>query len=104
MINVTYHRKYHKLTVKGHANYAEEGKDIICASASILFYTLCSNLEDDALIREYKCKADKGDSEVSVTPNSRTESLVTMIFDSICRGYDLLSLQYPEYISFETFE
>ena len=104
MINVTYHRKYHKLTVKGHANYAEEGKDIVCSAASILFYTLCSNLEDAALVREYKCKTDKGDSEVSITPNSRTESLVTLIFDTVCRGYELLSHKYPDNISFEMYE
>lgn len=104
MINVTYHRKYHKLTVKGHAEYAEEGKDIICAAASILFNTLGSNLEDDALIRDYKAKTDKGDSEIVVTPNSRMEHIVTLIFDTICRGYDLLALKYPEYIKFEIFE
>ena len=104
MINVTYHRKYHKLTVKGHANYVEEGKDIVCAAASILFNTLGSNLESDAIVRDFKAKTDKGDSEIWVVPNSNMEHIVTLIFDTICRGYDLLALKYPDYIKFEIFE
>lgn len=101
MIIVTYHRKYHRLTVKGHANYDEEGKDIVCSAASTLFNTLCYDLEgDETLIRDFKAKTDKGDAEVSVTPKSRMENTVTLIFDTICRGYDLLARKYPEYVKF----
>lgn len=35
-----------RITVKGHANYAEPGKDIVCASVSILTQTLIKSIED----------------------------------------------------------
>ncbi len=34
------------LTVKGHANYDEKGKDIVCAAASILALTAAQDTED----------------------------------------------------------
>lgn len=42
MIKVTYKKESDviaKLTIKGHANYDEYGKDIVCASVSTMFIT-----------------------------------------------------------------
>ncbi|MBQ3142580.1 MAG: ribosomal-processing cysteine protease Prp [Bacilli bacterium] len=42
MIKVTYKKENDviaKLTIKGHANYDEYGKDIVCASVSTMFIT-----------------------------------------------------------------
>ena len=44
MILVTYYRSYNRLTVEGHAHSGEPGKDLVCASASILAYTLAANV------------------------------------------------------------
>ena len=46
MIVVTYEksRESCSLRVEGHAGYAARGSDIVCAAASILFYTLANHL------------------------------------------------------------
>ena len=33
MIHAVYYKKYHRVTVKGHAHSAEKGRDLVCAAA-----------------------------------------------------------------------
>ncbi|MFR5337258.1 MAG: ribosomal-processing cysteine protease Prp, partial [Blautia producta] len=35
-----------KIQISGHANYAEEGKDIVCAGVTALTQTLVKSIED----------------------------------------------------------
>ena len=44
MITVTRHND--GISVKGHAGYAERGKDIVCAAVSALVQTLIQSVED----------------------------------------------------------
>ena len=43
MINVDFTRTDWglKLRIEGHANYGDEGEDIVCAAVSSIFYALC---------------------------------------------------------------
>ena len=41
MVTITHNAN--QIRASGHANYAEHGKDIVCASISILLYTLATN-------------------------------------------------------------
>lgn len=43
MIEVT--RQTDRITISGHANYAEHGKDIVCAAVSVLVQTLIQSVE-----------------------------------------------------------
>lgn len=104
MIQVTYHRKYHKLTIEGHAHSGEAGHDLVCASASILAYTLAAsvaNMSAAKQIREPVIRLDPGDAEISCKTIRRFEAPVTLIFDTICGGYELLARDYPENIHYE---
>ena len=104
MINIVYHRKYHKLTVKGHAYSGESGRDLICAACSALAYTLAenvSNMESGGQTRNITINLNPGDAEISCYPNSRFNSIVTMIFDAICAGFELLAANYPENITYK---
>lgn len=104
MIQVTYHRKYHKLTIEGHAYSGEAGHDLVCASASILAYTLAAavaNMAEAKQIRNPVIRLDAGNAEVSCKTRSRFEAPVTLIFDTICGGYALLANDYPDNISFD---
>ena len=104
MIRVVYHREYHRLTIEGHAQSGEPGHDLVCASASILAYTLAASVNDlvangqagDPIMELYG-----GNATVSCKPAHRLKAVVTMIFDSICTGYALLAATHPENISFE---
>ena len=87
------------LTAMGHAGYAEEGKDIVCASASILTYTLAQmlmqwdgrvesdiNLESGNTTISCKCK-DKGGFVKAVHAFTYAET-----------GFQLLAHNYPQYV------
>lgn len=103
MITVTYHRKYHRVTVEGHAAFDAAGKDVICAAASMITFTLadrvlelCNGEQATAPVTELK----SGNATVSCKPKSRYDAVITLIFDTVCSGYRLLSENYPENIKF----
>ena len=104
MIEVIYHRTYHRLTIEGHAGSGEIGHDLVCASVSTLAYTLAENISHmEALGHLYSMNVcmDPGEAEIQCSPNTRYKSLVSLIFDSICAGFALLARDYPENISYE---
>ena len=104
MIQATYYRSYNRLTVTGHARSAEPGKDLVCAAASILAYTLAANvanMADNGQVRQPVIKTDKGDAEISCNPRHNIKASVTLIFDTVCAGFELLAHDYPEYIKYE---
>ena len=104
MIKVIYYRNYHRVTVEGHALSGEPGHDLVCASASILTYTLATNvlnMRDNGQVRDTFTAMDDGKAEVSCTPRHNLRNSVTLIYDSICAGFELLAHQYPDNISYE---
>ena len=104
MIKVTYHRDLNRVEVQGHAKSGEAGHDLVCASASILVYTLASFVENMKEARQaYNPKIDlrEGDAMISCEPPSRYKGAVTLVFDSICGGFELLAKDYPDNISYE---
>lgn len=104
MIKAIYYRKYNRLTVTGHADSAEPGHDLVCASASMLAYTLAANvanMADHGQVREPIIKNEPGDAEISCNPRHNLKASVTLVFDSVCVGFALLQKDYPEYISYE---
>lgn len=60
MINITIEKGKGSFVVEaeGHAEYAEAGKDIVCAAVSILLQGLVGYL--DELEEHYHCKAENG--------------------------------------------
>lgn len=104
MIKVIYHRDRNRVSVTGHANSGEKGHDLVCASASILAYTLASfvkNMKDSDQVRTVKVELKEGDALICCEPPRKYKSSVTLVFDSLCGGFDLLSKNYPDYVSFE---
>ena len=104
MIEAIYYRKYNRLTVTGHAGSAEHGHDLVCASASMLAYTLAANvanMADHGQVRQPIIKTNEGNAEISCNPRSNLKATVTMIFDSVCVGFELLAHDYPEFVKYE---
>lgn len=97
---ITVKRNGLSITINGHANSAECGKDLICASASILFYTLVENVGQ--MERKGKCKAQikalEGDAEVKIAVLPAYFDEAVMLIEHIMVGYEILSSEYPEYI------
>ena len=104
MIQVVYHRKYHRVAVNGHANSGEFGHDLVCAACSAIAVTLGENVEamkHSGHVRVGTVTYGYGEALVCCTPVSRYNNLVTVIFDAICMGFDRLAKEYPDYITYE---
>ena len=104
MIKVVYHRDYHRLTIEGHAQSAEKGHDLVCASATILAYTLAQfvkNMNDAGQIRYPTLELKDGFTLIDCNPPSRIKNSVKLAFDTVCAGFELLARDYPDNISYE---
>ena len=104
MINIVYHRDLSRVTIDGHANSAEKGKDIICASVTILAHTLdafVNNLKGAGQTRYPTIELNEGNAVIDCRPLNRYKDAVKLVFDSICGGFDLLAQGHPQYIAFE---
>ena len=102
MIQIVYHRLYHRVTVEGHAESAEFGHDLICASCSSLARTLAENvmdLEQSGAVRDVTVDLMSGKAEIACNPVTKFRSIVTMIYDSICTGFAILARDYPEFVT-----
>ena len=96
------------LHVKGHAGQNVVGHDIVCASASILAYTLAQNIKmaQERNLFKYspKIKLKEGDS--IITCRARDEEAYTEILHTylvIQTGYQLLAHNYPHYVAVNMF-
>lgn len=97
-----------KLKVKGHAGQAEVGKDIVCASASILAYTVAQIVtfmyEQGKLTKKPVIKIKEGDANVTCqvkTDEDFAEALHAYFVTSV--GYSLLVHNYPQYVELTMF-
>lgn len=104
MIEVTYHRTYHRITVKGHAQCGEQGHDLVCAAVSGLVLTAAENVASfvaQGNARDPVVKLQEGDAEITMTPSRKMKSVATLMLDTICTGFQVYESLYPENIRFE---
>lgn len=104
MIEINYYRGYHRITVRGHAGSAEEGKDLVCAAVTALVLTAAANvrrMEEKGCTYSTAVTVDKGDAELEVNPKAYFRLSIMQILDAICAGFEVLSREYPEYVRYE---
>lgn len=104
MITVTYRRGERCLRAKGHAGQGAPGHDLVCAAVSALVLTLAGNVASLATqnaLREQELKLKEGDACIRCVPVPRMRAVTTLVFDSICSGFELLETLYPENIDFQ---
>lgn len=102
MVEITYHRQRYRLTATGHAG-GKKGKDPICAAVSALVLTLSANVAELAAgehVHRQELRLREGEAWISCQPVESMESVVMMIYDTVCSGFSLLQSLYPEYIRF----
>lgn len=107
MIYVNYHRRYHVLTVSGHAYSGTAGQDLVCAAASMLAQTLAANvqnLEAEGSVLEMNVQLGEGAAEIRCTPCSRYRAVVSLVYDTICMGFRLLARDYPANLTMNILE
>ena len=104
MIKVLYHRDLNRVSIEGHAFSGEKGHDLVCASASILAYTIAafvSNMKDAGQIKYPTIELNEGQALIVCNAPNRYKNSVTLAFDTLCAGFDILAQHYPDNISFK---
>lgn len=82
------------ITVSGHAGYAEPGKDIVCASITILTETLIDSLES---FTGDKIEYSISDGKVDMYYRNLSEA-ARLLVDSFFIGVCAVAKDYPEYV------
>ena len=97
-------KKTLSLRLKGHAGQAEVGKDVICASATMLAYTVAQMVKymenDNKVTRKSTIRLKKGNIEITChckTDEGYAEALHTYFMAQV--GYSLLAHNYPQYVA-----
>ena len=96
MITVTVSKKnnsYISFTSKGHAGYAEEGYDIICAAVSALVINTVNSL--DQLTKDH-IEAEESDGFVSFTFTDPISEGGTLLMDSLVLGLTEIEHSYSK--------
>ncbi len=96
------------LRVKGHAGAAENGKDIICASATILAYTLAQNIQgaENRGLLKYAPTVKLREGNSIITCRAKDDEAYTELLHTylvVQTGYQLLAHNYPQYVAVEMF-
>lgn len=90
------------LTLDGHAGENVVGKDIVCAAASILTFTLAKAVEDlraKGIVSECALElASPGHAVISCRPQEGYSSVVSLAYRTICGGFEILAANHPEHI------
>jgi uncharacterized protein YsxB (DUF464 family) len=106
-VNYTYDRDKREcsLTVEGHAGCAERGKDLICASASTLAFTIAQVIKSmhhhGDLVEPPILDLEDGDA--TIVCRAKDDYLFSEImqdFFVIRTGYALLAHNYPQFVEF----
>jgi uncharacterized protein YsxB (DUF464 family) len=104
MITITYQAKgkKHKLSIEGHAEHGEQGKDLVCCAVSTLFYTLAQSLlssyEEGMLVKAPSIHDDNGNGTIKCVAYPKYEANISLIWWTITNGFMLLEQNYPENI------
>jgi uncharacterized protein YsxB (DUF464 family) len=101
MLKITLLTEGEKLSLKleGHAGYAEPGKDIVCASASILAYTLATIVENHGINTTINLTSGNTTIECECTDHPMMD-VIRDAFNFANVGYALLAHNYPQYVEF----
>lgn len=88
----------YELSVKGHADYGEKGKDPVCAAVSALLYTACKAVSDsrEMLLRDPITRLLEGDGYLFTKVKPKYEGNIQRSIWTIMEGFELLSQAYPE--------
>ena len=81
-----------RMTVQGHAGYAEKGKDVVCAAVSALVYALIATLEETGNMRESVIRP--GYATVAAKEADRA-------FDVVRGGLGQIAARYPACVVIE---
>lgn len=95
------------LTVKGHSDYSNEGKDTVCAAATMLTYTVAQIVKDlydqKKLKKKPTLKLKKGESVITCKPQKDVYAEALHAFYVAEVGFNVLAHNFPNNVQLITF-
>lgn len=104
MVTITFNPKTYELEASGHAEFAEKGKDIICASVTILFETLLKSLlECEAMLEKDSLKVQVADGyeKIKCIPKEEFSVNIGIIYWTVLNGIEALCNDFERYVTFK---
>lgn len=93
------------MTLKGHSGAAPKGQDLICASATMLAYTVGQAVqflyEQDKLKCKPKISIREGRAVIIATPKEEALAETLHTFWVVQAGIHVLARNYPQYVTLE---
>lgn len=86
-----------KMTIEGHARYAEHGKDIVCAAVTILMQTLIVSLEQ---LTTEEIKHELSPGWAMIEYGNLSKGAKTLV-DSFFIGIRLVEKEFPNNVRVE---
>ena len=83
--------------IRGHANYAPHGQDIVCAGVTALTQVLVESLET---LTGNEIKYDMSPGRVDIEIGNPDED-AQLLMDSFLVGIEMIADEFPEYIRVE---
>ena len=100
MIRIEYDEKTLTLDIRGHANFANYGQDIVCAAISVLGQTLVNNLIRFSGRGWYRLEwqAEEGNLHIHCEANGYYDMVVEM-FRFVMVGFRMIAVEYADYVT-----
>ena len=93
------------MTIKGHADAAPKGEDLICASATMLAYTVAQAVqfmhESKKLKKKPKIHIKDGEATIIATPKEEAYAETLHTFWVAQCGVHVLAHNYPQNVKLE---
>lgn len=101
MVIARYNRRECTLTVKGHAQTAPMGTDIVCAASSILGFTAVACVRDNEERFMPRVLMEGDTLRIECDPGRSYVTPCRRMLDTIFTGYEELSRAYPNNVRAE---
>ena len=88
-----------ELTVSGHAQSGEPGRDLVCCAVSTLVGTLLAALDENEIAYEADSDAEAGYADLTVDVGELEMPTVYIMYMTIMIGLLQIADEYPEYVS-----
>lgn len=109
MVNIKYsnNKKHFGISMFGHANYAERGKDVVCAGTSAIGHSIVhigESLQANNYVKHFKTHIESGNIVMSFDYKRKNQHIVDVCISALIYLLQVLSIQYPDNVCVEKIE
>ena len=106
MVKVQYsnNKKHFGILMFGHANYAESGKDIVCAGTSAIGQSIVhigESLQSNKYIKHFKMNIESGNIVMSFDYKRKNQHVIDVCISALICLLQILSIEYPDNVCVE---